>query len=289
MDRSAIGSRLGQALQVLERISTLDQPSSEQAAKELLCGLQGVFDAHAPATLFFANSLQPPASQKFVLLSHFHVGRFPPDLPAKWADHLVRGHSPILKQLRLNVRRLTVVGVAHACTRKAILSDARWFLSRICIRLATGLDISDQLLAWQHTESFVMAVILRGTKGRTFSKQDCEEVQAVVGAVRDSGVLARVFHPGQFPPRLTAQQEVVRDLVMLGYSDAEIARKTRVTNSAVEKAVAAVRDLYSARSRGDILLNFILRGGTPADINALVSRYGKPPVTGASNTLPSQI
>jgi hypothetical protein len=271
------GSRLRRTLQVLERLAEKDAPSPERLCLKFLEGLREAFDAYSPATLFFANSLMPPVGQKFLLYAGFHVGRFPVGLVAKWEDHLVRGHSPILKQLRRKVRSLTTVGVAHAYTRKELVPDAKWFLSRVYIRLATGLDVSDQLVGWQHSEDFVMAVILRGTVGKVFAKGDCEALRQAIKEVCASGRLGPVFHPKRFQPRLTGQQALVRDLVMLGYTDAEIAHRTRVTVSAVEKAMAMVRELYGARSRGDVLLNFILRGGTTADLKMLFEKWGTAP------------
>lgn len=239
----------------------------------LLESLRTLFDASAPGTLFFANSLNPVWPTPFRLYSHHHVGDFPPNLKAVWDRHLVRADSPLLRAIRAKIDHPTAVGKTHAYLRNEIVTDIEWMKSNIFTRLAYGVGVHDQLLGWHHQENYVIALILRSKKPRRFDWRDKLLFHHVLQSLVNCPLISGIIHPRRFPPRLTPRQEEIRNMLLAGLNNKQIARLTLTSQDTADEQVAKIKKAYAVDDRLEITAEFLLRGGNPKDIEYFRSHY----------------
>lgn len=262
--------------EVSQLLSTVIQHSSDSvsACRSVVDGLRSMFDATAPASLFFANTFIPSGNQSFVLYSHHHVGDYPQELEAFWDKHLVRGDSPILKEIRQSVQDAARVGVTHTFRRIDLVSNAIWFASRIYLNLAYKVNVWDQLFAWHHHHDHVIALILRSTRPRVFTEEDRSYFHYAFQSIVNSTEVSSILHPRRFQPRLTTTQKTIRDLIVAGFSNKKIALRLKIAMRTVDEHIDKIKAAYgiSAR-RAKIAEEYYHRGGTPEEIQLTKQQY----------------
>jgi len=244
--------------------------SSEERIKGVLHYLSGRLLANGPSTMFFASTLVPISPAKMDLFSHIHVGNYPKNFEQKWAHHMARGTSPILRKVRSIVNDAVRVGKIHVYARSELCTNNEWFLSRIYTRLARGLKITDQIFSWQQMDGFVFALILRSNDEKSFDTSDKQLLRIAMGCIASH--TSKTINPNMLPPYLTLKQEKVRNLVMSGITNKQIALILRNSEGSVEKLVGEVLTKYSVENRQSIVIQFLARGGTADFVTSLKTK-----------------
>lgn len=276
-------------------LEELRKGKDDQATRivQLLQNLRKAFDAHGPATFFVVNTLALRPDDPFRLYSHFHHGQESKQQAEKWAHSLVRQESKVLTVLRKKVKDCGKVGVTHILTRKELISDALWHAWQLGRKLAGKYALSDQLYAWhQSTKSVTHAFAIRGIKRRKFGESDKALLRQLLDRIEESEELCGVLHPSTLPPRLTKRRQIVLELVLLGFSNSEIAARIRSLMAtgmwledqvwdgkgvdAVEEDVSAILKVFDITRRGELNFAWLKHGGSPAALFALASIYGTP-------------
>lgn len=256
--------------QLANRIVSDVQQSKEnpkEACVNLIDNLRMAFNASAPGTLFFANSLVPKTGKGFVLYSYHHAGEYTPKDEAKWKKHLVGGNSPVLKTIRKHVATATDVNVTHAFRRIDLLEKRSRITSRIFNDLVRLFSVYDQLFGWHQHHDHVIAFILRSQKPRSFSPDDRDGFRHVIQRIVTSQELFGIIHPSHFQPYLTERQRVVRDLVVLNKLNEVIAKYLGVSDRRVDTLISEVKAAYGITDRRtEIATQYYLRGGTKEEI-----------------------
>lgn len=252
----------------------------KQACVQLIDSLRLAFNASAPSTLFFANTLVPTSDSGFVLYSYHHAGKYTPKDEAKWERHLIGGKSPVLKIIRSYVTTATDLHVTHAFRRIDLLGKKYRITSRIFNELVRLFGVYDQLFGWHQHHDHVVAFILRSTRPRSFLPDDRDGFRHLIERIATSQELQGLIHPSHFQPYLTGQQRIVRDLVVADMKGDVIAKYLGISKRRTDTLISQVKAAYCITDRRtELSKHYYLRGGTEEEIKntweQVVQKYNR--------------